>query len=591
MNKRLTTLLLAILIVLVSKSEAATLTQKIGDSYIKAFVSEGEQVTLQFAANKSNYTFTNWEVEKGNISINRNSSSVTFTMPSTDVVIKANYAEENIIPEYTLTYDANEGTGAPAAQIGSSITISSTIPTREGYTFLGWSTSRKAATATYVAGNKIDLKLDTILYAIWKINDNGTAKLVYNQNTTSPVANMPIDPAEQELKGIQKNYDFVISDVKPTRSGYYCIGWSKNKTSTTASYVGGNKLNVGNETVTLYAVWKYDCFCRVCNNPVEIKDTFCEHDCKPCPDCGEYCLIHEEGIHENSNCESGRKYKCYCQPCGKGGLTTQDTFCGNCTACSKCETYCLIHERGSCSGCGGCEECCTCNSLTDQGTSNDEITNSGTSSGGNTIEYNCKCAACFEPVDYYNAFCETCRMSGECDDSCEQCNSHCTCTYVYTVSLYTSQKSGATPWKILRQESTTGSATITIPNSVPSRTGHEFKSWSGYVPGDTIRLTREDVSIDLYLVWYCICCDADSMSADSGVCEDCVTAQRCIECDTCINHDRGVTMIPHRTSGGQTPFYYCPTHLDELSCSVCSSSSVVEFFDEVPLCSSHKKSK
>lgn len=79
---------------------------------------------------------------------------------------------------YTLAYDANEGTGAPQNQTGSNtqvnpsytFTISSTIPTRSGYEFLGWSTSSSATSASYQPGNSITVSSSgtTTLYAIWK---------------------------------------------------------------------------------------------------------------------------------------------------------------------------------------------------------------------------------------------------------------------------------------------------------------------------------------------------------------------------------------------------------------------------------------
>ena len=69
---------------------------------------------------------------------------------------------------YTLSYNANGGSNAPAAQSGStSYTISSTIPTRSGYTFLGWSKSSSATTPEYRAGNTITLTGNTTLYAVW----------------------------------------------------------------------------------------------------------------------------------------------------------------------------------------------------------------------------------------------------------------------------------------------------------------------------------------------------------------------------------------------------------------------------------------
>lgn len=70
---------------------------------------------------------------------------------------------------YTLTYNANGGSGAPASQSGAaSYTISTVKPTRSGYTFLGWSTNSNATTASCVGGNSITLNANTTLYAVWQ---------------------------------------------------------------------------------------------------------------------------------------------------------------------------------------------------------------------------------------------------------------------------------------------------------------------------------------------------------------------------------------------------------------------------------------
>lgn len=73
---------------------------------------------------------------------------------------------------YSLSYSANGGSGAPSTQSGStSYTISSTVPTRSGYTFLGWSKSSSATAPEYYAGNTITLSGNTTLYAVWVKND------------------------------------------------------------------------------------------------------------------------------------------------------------------------------------------------------------------------------------------------------------------------------------------------------------------------------------------------------------------------------------------------------------------------------------
>ena len=74
-----------------------------------------------------------------------------------------------------VSYNANGGSGAPGKTYfyGSteSIKLSSTAPTRTGYTFKGWSTSSSATTATYSAGQNIGTRTSNLtLYAVWQVN-------------------------------------------------------------------------------------------------------------------------------------------------------------------------------------------------------------------------------------------------------------------------------------------------------------------------------------------------------------------------------------------------------------------------------------
>lgn len=73
----------------------------------------------------------------------------------------------------TLSYNANGGSGAPSSSTHDgnpnyTFTIDSTRPTRAGYSFLGWSESSTATTASYQPGGTITLDSNTTLYAIWK---------------------------------------------------------------------------------------------------------------------------------------------------------------------------------------------------------------------------------------------------------------------------------------------------------------------------------------------------------------------------------------------------------------------------------------
>ena len=74
---------------------------------------------------------------------------------------------------YTISYNANGGTGAPAAQTkyyNELLTLSSTKPIRTGYTFLGWSTGSSATSPTYAAGGSYTANSGATFYAVWKLD-------------------------------------------------------------------------------------------------------------------------------------------------------------------------------------------------------------------------------------------------------------------------------------------------------------------------------------------------------------------------------------------------------------------------------------
>ena len=74
---------------------------------------------------------------------------------------------------YTVIYEANGGSGAPGPQTkieNVPLTLSATIPTRKGYTFIGWSTSYNTTTAQYQPGDSYEGNADITLYAVWRSN-------------------------------------------------------------------------------------------------------------------------------------------------------------------------------------------------------------------------------------------------------------------------------------------------------------------------------------------------------------------------------------------------------------------------------------
>ena len=115
-----------------------------------------------------------------NASASVGTASTSFYMPAADVIVTAKASPNTV----SVTYNGNGNTSGtiPANQVFSYGT-SGTIPgvgnlQKTGYTFLGWSESASATTATWTAGeNSTALGLvnstaskDTTLYAVWQPN-------------------------------------------------------------------------------------------------------------------------------------------------------------------------------------------------------------------------------------------------------------------------------------------------------------------------------------------------------------------------------------------------------------------------------------
>ncbi len=73
--------------------------------------------------------------------------------------------------KYTVTFDANGGSGAMQSQIfrpGSMQALTANAFTREGYTFVSWNTVADASGTSYTDGQEITVVKDITLYAQWK---------------------------------------------------------------------------------------------------------------------------------------------------------------------------------------------------------------------------------------------------------------------------------------------------------------------------------------------------------------------------------------------------------------------------------------
>ena len=172
------------------------------------------------------------------------------------------------LQDFILKYDANGGTGAPADQAwgtnntnisATTITISDTIPTREGYVFMGWSDT-KDGNATHQPGRNcwVDRLIDDrvgntvtkTLYAVWEEDANGNGEPDKDEEKYTVTYTDGVDGEEIFA---DKTYCDLLSgtatpkfDGTPKRDGYVFDGWNP----AVADKVTGSQ--------TYTATWKVD---------------------------------------------------------------------------------------------------------------------------------------------------------------------------------------------------------------------------------------------------------------------------------------------------------------------------------------------
>ncbi|MBQ7821731.1 MAG: InlB B-repeat-containing protein, partial [Clostridia bacterium] len=186
---------------------------------------------------RTGYTFNGWYTA---------ASGGTKITSTTNVSLTANqtlYAHWTANP-YTVTYDANGGSGAPAAQIkthGVTLTLSSTKPTRTGYMFAGWATSANGSVA-YAAGASYTTNASITLYAVWNKN---SCSILFDENGD----NVTID----ETRIVVNCGEAYGTLPTPIRPGYTFDGWYTEITGGTK--VTSSSIVPSSSFQWLYAHW------------------------------------------------------------------------------------------------------------------------------------------------------------------------------------------------------------------------------------------------------------------------------------------------------------------------------------------------
>ena len=123
---------------------------------------------------------------------------------------------------HALEYDANGGENVPSGGIysdGEMVEISTSVPTRRGYKFLGWTPDKAGKDKMYSAGDSYVMQNHSVtLYAQWKADEVAAVSLKYDGNGAT-------GGSTEGVTG-KANQQVSIAANGFTRTGYAFAGWN-----------------------------------------------------------------------------------------------------------------------------------------------------------------------------------------------------------------------------------------------------------------------------------------------------------------------------------------------------------------------------
>ena len=201
---------------------------------------------------------SSFTIETGSIKISKSTSAknvafsvnVTWGITWADVYVATKSASGTIRisakTSYTVSFNANGGTGAPSSQTkwyGTNLTLSSTKPTKTGYSFTKWNTKSDGSGTSYYPGGTYSSNSGATLYAIWAPN---TYTVSYNLNGgTGSISN------QTKIH----NQTLTLTSTKPSRTNYKFVGWNTQPNGGGTTYLPGSSYT-SNSEIVLYAIWE-----------------------------------------------------------------------------------------------------------------------------------------------------------------------------------------------------------------------------------------------------------------------------------------------------------------------------------------------
>ena len=194
-------------------------------------------------------TFMGWTEQQGSTRLFNFATQITRDIHLYPVIMDGK--------TYTLTYDANGGTGTVPTDTNKyakgtyAQVVSGSGLTRQGMIFLGWSTKQTADSPAYYPGGSVKINDNTTLYAVWG-TPTGKAAITYHSNFGSDQTRKSEDKPINSLITVEGYGNLNL----PSRTGYEFTGWNTAPNGSGTAYAAGDTARLTAGGNDLYAQWE-----------------------------------------------------------------------------------------------------------------------------------------------------------------------------------------------------------------------------------------------------------------------------------------------------------------------------------------------
>lgn len=236
----------------VAPTYTVTVYDQDGKKLDEIIVSKGDTVTDWLSTQKNKITldtgdsFLGWTINRG----------LPFN-PGTKITTNYNlYAKVGNSTGYSVTYDANGGTGSVTDTEKYAKGAEATVKSNNGFTngdkvFLSWNTAADGTGKTYYPNSTVEITGNVTLYAQWG-DKASTVSVTYHSNFDTDQT--------KTVKDIANNGQITVAAYDNTlglsaREGYTFAGWTTEANGSGTKFSAGDSARVDNGSNDLYAQW------------------------------------------------------------------------------------------------------------------------------------------------------------------------------------------------------------------------------------------------------------------------------------------------------------------------------------------------